>query len=122
MNSVTFKYLNANYGTGSDSTHYYFHTTTTSNQGPKTKEKILNIFPNPATTSVAISLSLTKPESISLSLTNSMGQLVHTQNQQLVGEKNKIEIPVSNITSGVYFLSVKGKDWSRFEKVIVERN
>lgn len=73
---------------------------------------------NPVTTQILFTgISLNK-EDIVLVLYNTQGQLMLRQNTHLEAGKNNFRIPVTHLTSGLYFYNIKSKSGSVSGKVI----
>ena len=73
----------------------------------KTKE--ISIFPNPANTEINIVLPAN--ENTQIEISNAMGQVI-------IKDQNKNRIDISNLTNGLYFISVKQGQHSYAQKLI----
>jgi len=73
------------------------------------KTKAISIFPNPATTEINIVLPANDNTQIEIS--NAMGQVI-------IKDQNKNTIDISNLTNGLYFISVKQGQQSYTQKLI----
>ena len=71
--------------------------------------KTISIFPNPANTEINIVLPL--KENAQIEISNAMGQLI-------IKDQNKNKIDISNLTNGLYFISVKQGQKSYSQKLI----
>jgi hypothetical protein len=66
----------------------------------------INIYPNPATTQLTLEFELFKQEATVVEIWNVLGQLMYSNKDQFSKGKQKLEIDVSNFTSGVYFVQL----------------
>lgn len=80
----------------------------------------LKIYPNPATESVNISFAAENAESGVISVMNLMGQTVYTSNVEVNEGYNFITIPVKQLTSGVYMVSMRTNTGITTQKLIVK--
>jgi hypothetical protein len=70
-----------------------------------------NVFPNPTSDYLNIQFNATKAADIQISLTSITGQRLLIENQQLTVGGQNIEMDVTNISTGIYFLNIAdGKD------------
>ena len=70
-----------------------------------------NTFPNPADDNLMIQFNATKAAQVQISLTSITGQILLVDNQQLTIGGQNIEMDVTNIPTGIYFLNIaNGKD------------
>ena len=67
-------------------------------------------YPNPFTGSTTVNVSLTKSETVTLNVTNSIGQVVATKVVKGTAGKNEITIDGTNLTAGIYFYTVVAGD------------
>jgi|GEM_PF-684660 len=85
-----------------------------------TQSVIFKTFPNPASDDINIQLVLTQNETYTIEIINSLGQIV---NSRLLSNLNPCMhneiINVSNLDSGIYFIKVKGKNSSGFQKLMI---
>jgi len=79
-----------------------------------------NIYPNPASSSTTVHLSLDTENTVSLSVTNSLGQVVHTQAEASysAGDKN-IELNTSTWANGIYFANLQVGNRAIQAKIVV---
>ena len=73
------------------------------------KTKAISIFPNPANTEINIVLPAN--ENAQIEISNAMGQVI-------IKDQNKNIIDISNLTNGLYFISVKQGQQSYTQKLI----
>lgn len=67
------------------------------------------IYPNPATTSIAVSA---KEKINSIRITDLIGQTVYSNDSQ----KNEVEVNITDLPAGVYFVKVNGAEVGKFVK------
>ncbi|NMC98268.1 MAG: T9SS type A sorting domain-containing protein, partial [Bacteroidales bacterium] len=79
----------------------------------------LQIYPNPAIDNINIQFDLTQNSNAEISILNLNGQTINTKklNKLNKGTQN-IEMPVSNLSSGIYMISVKTTDGKYLGKLI----
>ncbi|MCL2290424.1 MAG: T9SS type A sorting domain-containing protein [Bacteroidetes bacterium] len=80
------------------------------------KEKIenLKIYPNPANNMTTIEVGTNNP--YTLTVTNIMGQVVHTQK----GQQSRVQLNVADYPAGVYIVNVKTANATASQKLIVK--
>lgn len=90
------------------------------NDVDKTIANITNIYPNPTNGISSTKLTLTNSSEVSLQVVNLMGQVVYTENY---GHKaagvHTLSVDASDLTSGVYFVTVKAGNATSTSKMIV---
>ena len=77
---------------------------------------IAKLFPNPATSEFIVQFSQIPLTTITIKLVNANGQIVkeiNTNNQSTT-------IPLSNISTGNYFLKIIGKDYDQTQQLIIK--
>ncbi|GAB3241353.1 hypothetical protein GCM10027346_36680 [Hymenobacter seoulensis] len=80
-------------------------TATKGNLGPEA----LAVYPNPASgLSLNASLTLPAPQQVLITLSNSLGQPVHHLRTTLPSGPNFFQLPISNLSGGLYLLTVQG--------------
>ncbi|MBR3427319.1 MAG: T9SS type A sorting domain-containing protein [Bacteroidales bacterium] len=78
------------------------------------------VYPNPATDMLNIEVNASQASEMSISVYNIMGQMVMNQNVNLTTGINTKPISTSNLTSGVYFVTVKANGFENTMKFIVK--
>ncbi|MFH0895156.1 MAG: T9SS type A sorting domain-containing protein [Bacteroidota bacterium] len=109
-------------------THYYFggvqipHTAFVGiNENNGVISSISQNYPNPFSATTTINVNLAKATTLSVDVTNIMGQKVMTINKGNVGSgSHNVVIDGSKLTSGVYFYTVRAGENSVTRKMIVE--
>ena len=80
----------------------------------------MKMHPNPAKDKVMITFTSKKAEKGVLSVMNLMGQTVYTENVSVYENYNEITIPVYNLRSGIYMVSLRTNSGISTQKLIVE--
>ena len=78
------------------------------------------IFPNPAKNSANVLINSICNKPYTLTVANTMGQIIHTQNGQLGFGENSIELNINSLASGIYLINIKTDNTSRTQKLIVK--
>ncbi len=78
----------------------------------------INVYPNPATGTLNLSLNIPQEGDYTLDMNNVLGQVVYTDNIHLGGLTNK-SIDISNFSKGIYMLTLNGQNVKIIKKVIV---
>ena len=82
----------------------------------------LSIYPNPFTNQANINFSLSKDENVTISVTNLLGLNVMNINNGLLSAGNhNIMLNGNNLTSGMYFVTLKAGDYSLTQKVLLNK-
>lgn len=108
----------ADFGFGAETT---FNASQNSGTIEVLQDVALNIAPNPVTDYINLNLDLGKSKNLSLTITNTAGQPVRTQQLRgLVVGHNNVSLDASDISSGLYFVTLQdetGSLTSRFVKM-----
>jgi hypothetical protein len=80
----------------------------------------INIFPNPATQSARIKLNLLKNEYTRITLNSQLGQVINliSEGNLSIGE-NFVNVDLSNVKPGIYFVNVQTGNINTVQKLIV---
>lgn len=76
------------------------------------------VFPNPVPTDQQVSILSSTTETRSISLTNSMGKMIH-QGEVELAPGIPVTVPVENLSPGIYFLRVWGQEKNEVHKIKV---
>jgi hypothetical protein len=79
--------------------------------------KEVNIFPNPATDLVTLKVNNTNYEDIELKIYTVIGELVRSK----LLKQNNLQVNIGDLNNGIYMVEIKSKEWSRKEKLIIQR-
>lgn len=80
----------------------------------------LEIFPNPAKEIAYLNVQVTKSAASQLVVMNAIGEVVIAKDIKLNEGKNKINLEIDNLNSGVYFVSIKNGNTSISKKLIIQ--
>jgi hypothetical protein len=83
-------------------------------------QKSLNIYPNPATDKVFVSIRLEKPETITVFITDLNGRILLNETITALKTHFSKEIDLQGLSKGVYVLSVQSERERSSTKLIVE--
>ncbi len=79
---------------------------------------VLNVSPVPTTEGVTVDFSVSKEATITLTLTNVVGQVLKTDSVKAVEGPNKTVFNLSNLPNGTYFLTVSDGDKTELKRVV----
>lgn len=82
--------------------------------------KTFTVFPNPFEESIILELKSEKTEEVEILISNLTGQIVKTNQYELVSGQNRITIDNSELSSGLYVLSVHYTDGKQVSKKILK--
>jgi hypothetical protein len=94
--------------------HYSDHTASISENN---SDFALKIFPNPASDIVTLNIDNTNNADLTLNIYNVIGALVKTETL----EQNRQQINIGNLTNGIYLVEIKSKEWTKIQKLIIQR-
>jgi hypothetical protein len=67
---------------------------------------ITAVYPNPANNQVNINLNMEQSENVEVSIFNTLGQIVVSENYGSLNGVNTLNIKLDNLTSGIYFVKI----------------
>lgn len=76
----------------------------------------LNLYPNPAKSMVTVELQSVKAEGVQLSVTNAAGAKVISMETKLINGLNKINVDVSKLPNGIYYLNIQSEGRNEIQK------
>ena len=79
---------------------------------------VLNVSPVPTTEGVTVDFSVSKEATITLTLTNVIGQVLKTDIVKAVEGTNQTVVNLSNLPNGTYFLNVSDGDKTELKRVV----
>ena len=79
----------------------------------------MSVYPNPARTFMNMQFSLNRAAKLMVRIYDAKGMMVSNREYYLDKGRNKILIPVSRLSAGLYYLKIDNKDW-RFSKSFVK--
>jgi hypothetical protein len=83
-------------------------------------DDLVQVYPNPATTSVSISLQIADQSDVTISITDVAGKEISSRNYGQLNGSSTITINTSNTPAGVYFVNVKMDNAITQKKVIIQ--
>jgi len=90
-------------------------------QEPVLSEDVSQNMPNPFTGKSYVNINLRQATSLSLEVTNMLGQIVYTVPERDFNSGSaRLEIDGSDLTSGIYFYTVKAGETAITKKMIIE--
>ena len=90
------------------------------NKEPPFKTSIFSIYPNPINENLIIYLLDQKNKTITFTITNLLGQVI-SENRTFIDEnKFKYLINVTDLSSGIYFITITGDGISETKKIIIQ--
>lgn len=112
---------------GSSNTHFYsteslnfiFAPPTAINELQK-EEVQFSLYPNPTSQKCFVELDVTLSANLEILVLNYLGQIVKQKNYRSQFGKNKIELDLTNIKTGIYFVSIKSGNGTSTKKLIIE--
>lgn len=107
---------------GSSTGNYIFskeNVTTVSVKENMNKNLILNVYPNPATTSIQVTYH-TKEANTNINLVDVTGKIILTKNTINQGDLNQELIDVSNVSKGIYILAITSENYTSTQKLIIQ--
>ena len=78
------------------------------------------IYPNPVRTDASISLTMTEPVNVTVSIYNQTGQLVYSDKENLKEGKQIIKLYTSNLPEGLYHINVLGENGGTISKKFIK--
>ncbi|MBM3405591.1 MAG: T9SS type A sorting domain-containing protein, partial [Bacteroidetes bacterium] len=98
----------------------YIHVDECSGIVEKHRGTELKVFPNPADDEINVLVNSRKPENANLRITDLQGRTVLSMEVSLSGKKDWIVLPVSNLLSGLYLVSLHSSEGVIYQKVVVK--
>lgn len=83
-------------------------------------DDLVQVYPNPATTSVSVSLQIEEQREVHISVTDLTGKEISRKNYGQLSGSSVITINTSNTPAGVYFVNVTMNDAVTQKKVIIQ--
>lgn len=113
--------VTSEYGCESDPSNiiYYIYTSVEE----KTRELLLDIYPNPASNLVTINLSQAEGKNYRLDIVNALGQPVITQDNPSANNSGSLSytVDIQRLEPGIYYCRVTGDDASVVKKIIITK-
>ncbi len=83
-------------------------------------DELVQVYPNPATSAVSVSLQIKEQSDITISVTDIAGKVISSKNYGQMNGASVITINTSNTPAGVYFVNVKMNNAITQKKVIIQ--
>ncbi len=83
-------------------------------------DDLVQVYPNPATTAVSVSLQIKEQSDVTISVTDIAGKEISSKNYGQMNAASVITINTSNTPAGVYFVNVKMNNAVTQKKVIIQ--
>lgn len=80
----------------------------------------VSLYPNPATNQVHIAMNNVTFDKLEITVVNNLGQRIQTIDTSRAQGDNNISINVRNLSSGLYFVTIKADDTSITKKLLIE--
>jgi hypothetical protein len=78
------------------------------------------IYPNPAHNNAVFAMVANENTSVNVSILNAVGQVVKTNSTNVNAGENRLNIDLSGLASGIYFVNVKTANSATTKKLVVE--
>jgi len=80
------------------------------------------VYPNPAADMLNLSLNLTRPATVTVKMTNMLGEEMQAQNYDMLPSgKNNLQFGVNSLSPGVYLCNISAGGYTATERVVIER-
>ncbi len=87
---------------------------------PNTVFNQVDVYPNPANDNATLMINLDEASEVTITMYNSMGQVVSSDNKNLVMGTNNVALDVENLAAGVYFINVQQGTSKVSKKLVIE--
>ena len=106
-----------NVGNGPEKIFISAHVTT-DNIAPKNNANAsFDVYPNPASDMVTLNICNTINTDLTLKIYTVLGTLVKSETLK----QNNRQINIGDLNNGVYIITIKTKDWSESQRLIIQR-
>jgi len=83
-------------------------------------DDLVQVYPNPATTNVSVSLQIKEQSEVTISVTDVAGKVISSKNYGQLNGASTININTSNTPAGVYFVNVKMNNAVTQKKIVIQ--
>jgi len=77
------------------------------------------LYPNPTNQFVNIDVELNNASEGNIQIFDQMSRLVYTQNEELIGTDNHINLDISNFNNGLYFIVIQGNNFRIVDRFLI---
>lgn len=88
---------------------------------PKPMASKLGLYPNPAQGQLNLAIRSNNTEQATITIYNNMGQVVSSQNTNLLTGNNSIAMSIGNLPNGIYFVQIQSANLQATQKLFVAR-
>jgi len=82
---------------------------------------ISNVYPNPSSGNVSISVVLTEENNVKVQVYNTLGTLVYNGNEQHMSGQNNLSIDCNHLNSGLYFVTVTAGNSKVTKRLVINK-
>lgn len=83
----------------------------------KLKNEFFNLFPNPASNRVNLSVNKPYDADITMNIYNVIGKLIRTE----ILIQNQQQINIEDLSNGIFMVEIKSKEWTENQKLLIQR-
>jgi thiol-disulfide isomerase/thioredoxin len=105
--TITYLYNNGSGCTNTATHDIYVKACTLTGIGSLEEISKMVLYPNPTSGNFALEIGVLHNQEATIEVMNSFGQTVYTENHTFVSGNNKLELNLSSVAQGVYFVKVK---------------
>jgi hypothetical protein len=81
----------------------------------------VSIFPNPASDKAILAITAVSAMDINIQVTDVTGRSVYASENKVVKGSNSFDLPISQLTSGVYNVTINSKDGKMNQRLVINR-
>jgi hypothetical protein len=118
---VRYKIFNVNNPNDTLSFTYLYNDFAGVNEAASALETVSDVYPSPSANVAHINVTLTHESPVKIQVYNSLGVLVQNGNEQKLSGKNKLTIDCTNLSAGLYFVSVASGESKITKRLIVNK-
>jgi hypothetical protein len=96
------------------------NSTNTSTDLPGVDENPWSVYPNPAQKQVSVKFFTDKAEEYTITIADLSGKTVQINNGTTLEDETIVSLNLDNLSSGVYFLTLKTADISKTDKLVIQ--
>jgi hypothetical protein len=87
----------------------------------KKAESTFRIYPNPASSSCSVCISLEKSSHVDIRIYDSQSQLVSKpDNMFLSAGKHEFSLDISHLSAGIYYMTIGSDSWNMMQKLVIK--